>query len=435
MALVVGRKAATPGSRYTPWAVANTHRHPRNFGRKILSPTMIDQVILTVSAILLVAFGVERVGRATGFPSVIVLILIGLISKPTLAMAGIELRGLDRAVNFIGALGLVLIVLEGALDIELRLNRLRATATAIVAAGAGFAICVGAFAAAAWLALPLTPFQALILAVPFAVIGSAVAIPSSGFLPAKAREFVIYESSVSDILGVLLFFSLINSNGSVSGVLMGLLGGGVLSLLLAALCAVGLAMVLMRIDGHIRFIPLLAGLFGLYAAGKLMHLSPLIMVLLFGLALNNPYLIIRFRPFRHWIDETYESTLQQFKVIVLELTFAVRGFFFILLGYWTPLSDLASPQAWLAAALILAVVYGSRAWMLRLAHVESAPALTWLAPRGLITILLYVSAKEVLSVPAYLDGTVMLVVLASAAIIVVSRFRPAAVGDESSDAS
>jgi cell volume regulation protein A len=364
-----------------------------------------------------------------------VLILIGLAGKPILAAIGVELRGLDRAVNFIGALGLVLIVLEGALDIELRLNRLRATATAIIAAVGGFSVCVGAFAAVAWLALPLTPFEALTLAVPFAVISSAVAIPSSGFLPAKAREFVIYESSISDILGVLLFFSLINSDGSAGGVLMGLIGGGVLSLLLAALCAVGLAMILMRIDGHIRFIPLLAGLFGLYAAGKLMHLSPLIMVLLFGLALNNPYLIIRFRPFSHWLDETYETTLQQFKMLVLELTFAVRGFFFVLLGYWTPLSDLASPQAWLAAALILVVVYGSRAWMLRLAHVDSAPALTWLAPRGLITILLYVSAKEVLLVPDYLDGTVMLVVLASAAVIVISRFRPAkATGDESSDA-
>ncbi|MBU1237492.1 MAG: cation:proton antiporter [Gammaproteobacteria bacterium] len=388
---------------------------------------MIDQVILTVSAILLLAFGVERLGRATGFPSVIVLILIGLAGKPILATVGVELRGLDRAVNFIGALGLVLIVLEGALDIELRMNRLRATATAIVAAVAGFAVCVGAFAAVAWLALPLPPFEALTLAVPFAVISSAVAIPSSGFLPAKAREFVVYESSISDILGVLLFFSLINSNGSVGGVLMGLIGGGVLSLLLAALCAVGLAMILMRIDGHIRFIPLLAGLFGLYAAGKLMHLSPLIMVLLFGLALNNPYLIIRFRPFNHWLDETYETTLQQFKMLVLELTFAVRGFFFILLGYWTQVSDLASPQAWLAAVLILAVVYGSRAWMLRLARVEFASALTWLAPRGLITILLYVSAKEVLPVPDYLDGTVMLVVLASAAIVVIGRFRSVAV--------
>lgn len=44
-------------------------------------------------------------------------------------------------------------------------------------------------------------------------------------------------------------------------------------------------------------------------------------------------LIARFRPFRHWLDDAYAATRTQFKVLVLELTFAVRGFFFILLGY------------------------------------------------------------------------------------------------------
>lgn len=38
-------------------------------------------------------------------------------------------------------------------------------------------------------------------------------------------------------------------------------------------------------------------------------------------------LIARFRPFRHWLDDAYEATCSQFKVLVLDLTFAVRGFF------------------------------------------------------------------------------------------------------------
>ena len=70
----------------------------------------------------------------------------------------------------------------------------------------------------------------------------------------------------------------------------------------------------MCFDGHIRFIPLLAGLFRPSTAGKLPHLSPLIMVLLLGLALNNPTLITRFDPFRGWIDDQYEATLNDFKL-------------------------------------------------------------------------------------------------------------------------
>lgn len=384
---------------------------------------MTYQAILTASVFLLLAFGIERFGRVSGIPSVIVLIAVGFAGKPVLASFGLKLEGIDVAVPIIGAIGLILIVLEGALDIELRRDRLRAVAGAFLMAGVGFALCVAAFTIAAHQIMSLTLLHAVILAVPFAVISSAVAIPSSSFLSPQGREFVVYESSVSDILGVMVFFALANSKGTVTDVFLGFIGGGVLSLLLAAVCAVGLVLILMRIDGHVRFIPLLAGLFGLYAAGKLMHLSPLIMVLLFGLALNNPTLITRFRPFKHWLDDSYEATLNEFKVLTLELTFAVRGFFFILLGYWTDLSDLASIEAWVTTLFVLVVIYGSRYFMLRIARTALADSLTWIAPRGLITVLLFLSAKETLSLPHYLDGAVMLVVLISATLVAVARWR------------
>ena len=77
----------------------------------------------------------------------------------------------------------------------------------------------------------------------------------------------------------------------------------------------------------------------------------------------------------------------------------------------------------LAAAFVLAVIYGSRHLMLRLIRSEFALPLTWIAPRGLITVLLFLAAKEHLPLPRYFDGTVMLVVLASATLIAVGRFR------------
>jgi NhaP-type Na+/H+ or K+/H+ antiporter len=109
--------------------------------------------------------------------------------------------------------------------------------------------------------------------------------------------------------------------------------------------------------------------------------------------------------------------------MVMELTFAVRGFFFILLGYWTEFSDLASLHAWLAAALVLLVVFGGRHFMLRVGRHSLARSLAWIAPRGLITVLLFLNAKEVVPLPNFLGGTVMLVVLASSALIAVARLR------------
>lgn len=384
---------------------------------------MIYSVILVASVLLLIAFAIERFSRVTGVPSVIAMIAVGLLAKPLLNAAGMTLGGIEIVVPIVGTIGLVLIVLDGSLDIELRRDRLKSAAGALIMAGTGFLLCLAIFAPVAVASLGLTLLQASILAVPFAVISSAIAIPGSQFLPVQGREFVVYESSISDILGVLVFFALINSDGSSGGILLGIVGGGALSLLLAAACAVGLALLLMRIDGHIRFIPLLAGLFGLYAVGKLFHLSSLILVLLFGLVINNPTLITRFRPLRNWLDDSYESTLKNFKMLVQELTFAVRGFFFILLGYWTELSDIASFRAWLAAVFILLVVYGVRYAMFRVGRHPLANALTWVAPRGLITVLLFLSAQQVMPLPHFLGGTVMLVVLASAALIAVARLR------------
>jgi len=223
---------------------------------------------------------------------------------------------------------------------------------------------------------------------------------------------------MSDIIGVLVFFSLIGSDGSVSGALMSLLGGGFFSLLLSILCAFALMLILLRLDGHIRFVPLLAGLFALYALGKLLHLSPLIMVLFLGLLLNKPELVTRIAPLRNWVSESYPATLSEFKSLVVELTFVVRGVFFVLLGYWADMSDLVSPWAWLAALLVLAVIYVSRYVILRLMTLPvDVGQLLWIAPRGLITVLLFLEAREAFELPGYLNGAVMLVVLGSAAMI------------------
>ena len=70
------------------------------------------------------AFGIERAGRRFRIPPVILLIAAGMLTKPLLLVAGWTLAGLDMVVPIIGTIGLVLIVLEGSLDISLSRERL-----------------------------------------------------------------------------------------------------------------------------------------------------------------------------------------------------------------------------------------------------------------------------------------------------------------------
>lgn len=131
---------------------------------------MAYSAILIVSIFLLLAFAVERVSALLRLPSVIVLVGLGFIVKPLLGVLGYQLDGVDVLVPVLGAIGLILIVLEGAFDIEQRRDRLPL---------ASLLFYMAVFASLAMLALGWALFTALLLAVPFAIISSAVAIPSS----------------------------------------------------------------------------------------------------------------------------------------------------------------------------------------------------------------------------------------------------------------
>ena len=298
-------------------------------------PAVTNTAILAASALLVFAYLVDAFGRRFRVPSVVLLILSGLVLRQVLDSLGVHLRWVDPIVPILGTLGLILIVLEGALDLTVTRDRRRLIAVSAASAVLGFAVALALFAVLFHLALRMPWTLALLAAMPFAVISSAVAIPSAAPLPEAPREFVVYESSLSDIVGVLVFYAWLEADGSVDQFAVDLLGGSGLSLVAAALAAIGLFYLINKVEGHVRFLPLLAGLVLMYAIGKAMHLSPLILVLVCGLLLNNPHLLRRLRPLQKLHDAAYDQTLREFKGLVAELTFATKSFFFVLLGYWT----------------------------------------------------------------------------------------------------
>jgi cell volume regulation protein A len=375
---------------------------------------MTDRALLSLAGLFVLAYLLEVVGRRTKIPGVVLLISTGMVAREVLDRIGLELRFVESLLPVVGTIGLILIVLEGALDLEVRRKRALLIARSSSAAIAGFVVTLGVFA---WLFSRLLAYDwavAVLAAMPFAVISSAVAIPSSAGLPDNAREFVTYESSLSDIIGVLVFYAWLAANGSMQAFLGSLLGGGALSLLAAVATALGIFFLINRIEGHIRFVPLLAGLLLLYAAGKMLHLSPLILILVCGLLLNNPHLLEWNAWLRSMHRPRYDQTLTEFKGLVAELTFAVKSVFFIMLGYWTNIAYMADWRAWAIAAVMIGVIYSSRAAILKLLRVRDPRLLTWLAPRGLITVLLFLAANDTGQLQGFPFGTVMLVVLATA---------------------
>ena len=382
---------------------------------------MTNTAILAVSGLLVFAYLLDIFGRRTKLPSVVLLVATGMIGRQVMDRLGQHLGWVDPLLPAIGTLGLILIVLEGALDLSLRRDRIALVGRAAFSALAGFLVCV---AALTWmfhyaLALPLT--VASLAAMPFAVISSAVAIPNSAGLPPAAREFIVYESSISDIIGILVFYSWLQAHGSLGAFAVGFAGGGLLSLAVSAAAAIGLVYLINRIDGHVRFLPLLAGLTLIYAIGKQMHLSPLIVVLVCGLLLNNTHLLRRAGRLGGIVKDGYEDTLAEFKGLVAELTFATKSFFFLMLGYWTDVHHMADWRAWAVTVAAVGAIYPARTallWLLRQPH---ARRIVWVAPRGLITVLLFLTASETGLLADFPFGAVMLLVLVTATATVLAH--------------
>jgi cell volume regulation protein A len=385
---------------------------------------MTNSAILAASVLLLFAYLVDIVGRRWKLPSVVLLIATGIVLRQIAESTGLHLRWVDPIVPVIGTLGLILIVLEGALDLSVSRERLGLIWTSLASTMLGFTATLAAFAALFHFALEFDVAVALLAAIPFAVISSAVAIPAARGLAEQPREFVTYESSLSDIVGVLVFYAWQNSNGSLETFTFDLLGGGGISLVAAAAAALVLFYFINQLEGHVRFLPLIAGLICLYAIGKEVHLSPLIMVLGCGLLINNPHLITWHKQLRALRSERYKQTLGEFKGLVAELTFAMKSFFFLLLGYWTNVSQMVSLPAWMVAIAGIAIIYGSRIVILKLLRQQAAARLLWIAPRGLITVLLFLSAAETGKLEGFPFGAVMLVVLATAALTALAHRQP-----------
>jgi len=302
-------------------------------------------------------------------------------------------------------------VLESALDLSLRRDRLPLITRATFSALAGFVTCLVLLTVLVEYAFGLPLAAASLAALPFAVISSAVALLNSAGLPDDAREFVVYESSLSDIIGILVFYAWLQAHGSVSAFATSFFGGGLLSLVVAVVAAIGLVYLINRIEGHVRFLPLLAGLALIYAVGKQLHLSPLIVVLVCGLLMNNTHLLRRAGQLGAICRPGYQGTLSEFKGLVGELTFATKSFFFLLLGYWTDVQHMADWRAWALMVAAVGVIYPARFAILAVMRQTHGRRLLWIAPRGLITVLLFLAAAETGMLGEFPFGAVMLLVL------------------------
>lgn len=387
----------------------------------------IKYVLFILSSLIIFSYIFDAIARKTKFPSVILLMATGIAARAISDGLGYHVMYLDQIIPVMGTIGLILIVLEGALELKVNKEKLKIIFRGFVAALVILVLSVVGLTLFFQHYLELDGSVAVMNAIPLAIISSAVAIPSASALLPINKEFIVYESTFSDILGIMMFnYSLkqFTSGGELLGIqplliLLLEIGG----IIIASMLITGILFELFeRINTKIKFFLILALLIMVYAIGKTYHLPSLVIIFVFGLVLANaefllPQFIKRFIS----MSMTEEAGLNEFHILTAESTFLVRTFFFLFFGFSITLDSFTEGFNYIYAGIILGIMLLMRLLYMLLAERKSLKSLVFISPRGLISILLFLQLQRDGEYAAYgtplINSKVLLLVILGSMLI------------------
>lgn len=376
-------------------------------------------ILIALALVVILSYLFNLLSRATRIPSVLMLLTTGLALR---ALSEGPLQGripdVQPALEVLGSIGLIMIVLEAALDLELVRENRKMIFGSLNLTLAEIGVSVAFVAALLHFGLSADWSRSVVYAIPLAILSSAIIIPSVEHLRKHSvKEFMIYQSTISDILGIMLFYFVIEGlqhpTGGWQPWLQSFLWSFVGSVVVSALFAYALVLLLQKIRTSLKMFLLIAVLILLYAVGKMLHLSSLLIILFFGLMLRNPQLFFRGFLLR-WINmDVVRSLLVDFQLITRETAFIVRTFFFMVFGFSIALGSLTKGSTVFISGLVVVGLLYWRWVAVKALMPNSDRIIRYMAPRGLITILLFYSIPPEFTIASFDRGLVLYVILAS----------------------
>ncbi len=373
---------------------------------------------------MLCSFFYSQIQRKYKISSVILLVFTGIIFQLLVSFSKITISIPSTTLKLFGTLGLLIIVLEAVMDMEIHRGNRKILAKSIVAAVLIVIITTLLIGTAFAFIYNFKFINAVIYAVPLAIVSSAIAIPSVTSLTKSAtQEFLVLESVFSDITGVLLFNFLITAElTKISSIAIFSLSI-FLMLLISIVTTLFLAKALNREKTKNSHVVILAFLVLIYSIANCFHLSALILILIFGLTLKNLPALMETNfgnklLGNHLNHDIIDKNLKNMKEFIEDAGFIVRSIFFILLGYSIALNQLLNFKVLIFGSLTIVVIYLVRGIILKL-FVDKKEALLaiTIAPRGLITVLLFIQIPEKFKLSSFDSGITFFIVIATSLIM------------------
>ena len=377
---------------------------------------MTVTIIIALCVLLLIAYLFDLTSSVTKIPSVILLLFLGWIARQVITFFDFHAPNFTSILPALGTIGLILIVLEGSLEVELNKSKIGIVKKSFLGA------LVPMITLAIILAFLFNYYgnygfkDSLTNAIPFCIISSAVAIPSVIHLASSSKEFVIYESSLSDILGVILFNfialnEIINLNSFVNfGFQL------VIIFAISFAATIGLAFLLNKIEHHVKFVPIILLIVLIYEVSKIYHLPGLLFILIFGLFIGNLDELKQFKWIQKFKPDELNTEVQKFKELTIEAAFLVRALFFLLFGFLIETAEIIDLKTLPWAFVIVSLIFIFRIIQLKLSGLPMQPLL-FVAPRGLITILLFLSIPVIHQISIVNKSLIIQVIILTAVLM------------------
>lgn len=369
--------------------------------------------IIIFCVLMLIAYVFDLTSSRTKIPSVILLLGLGFGIQQLTRSIGISIPDLSEFLPLLGTIGLILIVLEGSLELEWSPDKLGTIRKSFLGALIPFVLIALALAILFHVYGEASWKNSFINAIPLCVISSAIAIPSVRNLSSSNREYIIYESSLSDIIGVLVF-NFLALNTVIDGVAFLEFGWQLLLITIISFVAtVVLSFLLSRIDHHIKFVPIVLLIILIYAISKIYHLPGLVFILLFGLFIGNLNKIKNNKWIQKLKPDHLHEEVERFHELIVEGTFLIRSLFFLLFGFLIESEEIVNLSSLKWALLVSGIIIVIRFLQLKISRLPVRP-LWFIAPRGLITVLLFLSIPQGESIPLVERSMIIQVILITA---------------------
>lgn len=384
-------------------------------------------IVIGFSLLVILSYFFNLISRYTNIPSVLLLIGTGIGLNFLAKSIGFELPELMNLMTVLGVTGLVMIVLDAALDLEIRRDNLAMVGKAFLSAAVILGISTALIAMVIRYFIGSEIFISILYAIPLSVVSSAIVIPSVHNCRADKKEFLVYEATFSDILGIMLFdFMLFSPEGGQSlGVAISL--NVIVSIVASFVLGYLLIYLFQRIRSEVKFFLFLAIIALMFSIGKYFNYSALLAVLIFGLLLENYHTFFKGKVGKLLDEKQLVSVRKEFRMITRESSFLVRTFFFIVFGMTISLNQLEEVNVLYSGLIILGILYIVRIINLRIIMRTHLMPEILMAPRGLVSILLFYKIPEEYVDPNFKPGVLLFVILGSNILmmlgLIISQFK------------